>query len=107
MKYAPFPVVGAPAGMALGGGCEILLHCAAVQAHAETYMGLVEVGVGLVPGWGGCKEMLHALDAQSQAARRPDARRAQAFETIASPRSRSRRRRRATCWSCARATGSP
>jgi 3-hydroxyacyl-CoA dehydrogenase len=58
VKFAPFPVVGAPSGMALGGGCEILLHCAAVQAHAETYMGLVEVGVGLVPGWGGCKEML-------------------------------------------------
>ena len=57
MKYAPFPVVGAPAGMALGGGCEILLHCDAVQAHAETYMGLVEVGVGVVPGWGGCKEL--------------------------------------------------
>jgi 3-hydroxyacyl-CoA dehydrogenase len=57
MKYAPFPTVGAPSGMALGGGCEILLHCSAVQAHAETYMGLVEVGVGVVPGWGGCKEM--------------------------------------------------
>jgi 3-hydroxyacyl-CoA dehydrogenase len=58
MKFAPFPIVGAPSGMALGGGCEILLHCAAVQAHAETYMGLVETGVGIVPGWGGCKEML-------------------------------------------------
>lgn len=58
LKYAPFPVVGAPSGMALGGGCEILLHCDAVQAHAETYMGLVEVGVGLLPAWGGCKEML-------------------------------------------------
>ncbi len=58
LKYAPFPVVGAPSGMALGGGCETLLHCDAVQAHAETYIGLVEVGVGLVPGWGGCKEML-------------------------------------------------
>jgi 3-hydroxyacyl-CoA dehydrogenase len=58
LKYAPFPVVGAPSGMALGGGCEILLHCHAIQAHAESYMGLVEVGVGLVPGWGGCKEML-------------------------------------------------
>ena len=58
LKYAPFPVVGAPSGMALGGGCEILLHCDAVQAHAETYMGLVEAGVGVVPGWGGCKEML-------------------------------------------------
>lgn len=58
MKYAPFPIVGAPAGMALGGGCEVLLHCSALQAHAETYMGLVEVGVGVIPGWGGCKEML-------------------------------------------------
>ena len=58
LKYAPFPVVAAPAGMALGGGCEVLLHADAVQAHAETYSGLVEVGVGVVPGWGGCKEML-------------------------------------------------
>ena len=58
LKYAPFPVVSAPAGMALGGGCEILLHSDAVQAHAESYIGLVECGVGLVPGWGGCKEML-------------------------------------------------
>ena len=58
VKYAPFPVVGAPSGMALGGGCEVLLHCAAIQAHAETYMGLVETGVGIVPAWGGCKEML-------------------------------------------------
>ncbi|NKB55978.1 MAG: 3-hydroxyacyl-CoA dehydrogenase [Alphaproteobacteria bacterium] len=58
LKYAPFPVVGAPAGMALGGGCEVLMHCDAVQAHAETYTGLVEVGVGVIPGWGGCKEML-------------------------------------------------
>jgi 3-hydroxyacyl-CoA dehydrogenase len=58
LKYAKFPVVGAPSGMALGGGCEILLHCSAVQAHAETYMGLVEVGVGIIPAWGGCKEML-------------------------------------------------
>ncbi|WML88144.1 3-hydroxyacyl-CoA dehydrogenase/enoyl-CoA hydratase family protein [Thiothrix subterranea] len=59
LKYAPFPVIGAPSGMALGGGCEILLHCDALQAHAETYVGLVETGVGLIPGWGGCKEMLH------------------------------------------------
>ena len=63
VKYAPFPVVAAPAGMALGGGCEVVLHAAAVQAHAESYMGLVETGVGLVPGWGGCKELVfrHAL----------------------------------------------
>lgn len=44
--------------MALGGGCEILLHSDAVQAHAESYIGLVEVGVGLIPGWGGSKEMV-------------------------------------------------
>ncbi len=58
LKYAPFPVVAAPTGLCLGGGCEILLHVDSVQAHAETNMGLVEVGVGLIPGWGGCKEML-------------------------------------------------
>jgi 3-hydroxyacyl-CoA dehydrogenase len=58
LKYAPFPVVGAPAGMALGGGCEILLHCDAIQAHAELYTGLVECSVGLIPAWGGCGEML-------------------------------------------------
>jgi 3-hydroxyacyl-CoA dehydrogenase len=58
LKFAPFPVVTAASGMALGGGCEILMHSDAVQAHVETYTGLVEVGVGIVPGWGGCKEML-------------------------------------------------
>jgi 3-hydroxyacyl-CoA dehydrogenase len=58
LRKAPFPVVGAPAGMALGGGCEILLHCDAIQAYAETFMGLVECGVGLIPGWGGCLAML-------------------------------------------------
>ena len=58
LKYAPFPVVSAPSGMALGGGCEVLLHSTAVQAHAESYIGLVEVGVGLIPAWGGCKELV-------------------------------------------------
>ncbi|MGH1378671.1 MAG: 3-hydroxyacyl-CoA dehydrogenase/enoyl-CoA hydratase family protein [Alphaproteobacteria bacterium] len=58
LKFADFPMVSAPSGMALGGGCEILLSADAVQAHAETYTGLVEVGVGLLPGWGGCKEMI-------------------------------------------------
>ena len=57
LKYAPFPVVAAPAGMALGGGCEIVLAADAVQAHSESYMGLVEVGVGVLPGFGGCKEL--------------------------------------------------
>ncbi|HEU0067586.1 MAG TPA: 3-hydroxyacyl-CoA dehydrogenase NAD-binding domain-containing protein, partial [Sphingomonas sp.] len=58
LKYAPFPVVSAPAGLALGGGCEVLLHSDAIQAHAETYAGLVECGVGLIPGWGGNGEMI-------------------------------------------------
>jgi len=58
LKYAPFPVVGSLTGMALGGGCEITLHCNAVAGHIESYPGLVEVGVGLIPAWGGCKEML-------------------------------------------------
>jgi 3-hydroxyacyl-CoA dehydrogenase len=58
LKYSPFPVVSSLAGMALGGGCEIVLHSNAVQAHMESYPGLVEVGVGLIPAWGGCKEML-------------------------------------------------
>ncbi len=58
IKYAPGPVVAAPQGMALGGGCEISLHSARIQAAAESYIGLVETGVGLVPGGGGTKEML-------------------------------------------------
>jgi 3-hydroxyacyl-CoA dehydrogenase len=58
IKHADVPVVIAPAGMALGGGCEIALHGDRVQAAAETYMGLVEVGVGLIPAGGGTKEML-------------------------------------------------
>ncbi|MBW6533114.1 enoyl-CoA hydratase/isomerase family protein [Sphingomonas sp. RRHST34] len=61
LKYAPFPVVSAPSGLALGGGCEVLLHSDAVQAHAESYVGLVECGVGLVPGWGGHGELLDRL----------------------------------------------
>ena len=58
LKYAPKPVVAAPQGMALGGGCEISIHTARVHAAAELYMGLVEVGVGLIPGGGGTKEMV-------------------------------------------------
>ncbi|QIX62053.1 3-hydroxyacyl-CoA dehydrogenase [Hymenobacter sp. BT18] len=57
MRYSSIPVVGAPHGLALGGGCELNLHCDRVVAAAETYMGLVEFGVGLIPGGGGTKEM--------------------------------------------------
>lgn len=58
IKYAPFPVVAALAGAALGGGCEIVLHCDAVQAHLECSIGLVERNVGILPGWGGIAQML-------------------------------------------------
>jgi 3-hydroxyacyl-CoA dehydrogenase len=58
LKYSPKPVVSAPQGMALGGGCEIGLHSVKIQAAAEAYIGLVETGVGLIPGGGGTKEML-------------------------------------------------
>ncbi len=56
MRYSSIPVIAAPHGMALGGGCEICMHSDKVIAHAETYMGLVEFGVGLLPGGGGTKE---------------------------------------------------
>jgi 3-hydroxyacyl-CoA dehydrogenase len=58
IRRAPFPVVAAPHGLALGGGAELTLHADAVQAGAELYMGLVEVGVGLIPAGGGTKELL-------------------------------------------------
>jgi 3-hydroxyacyl-CoA dehydrogenase len=73
IKFSPKPVVVAPFGLTLGGGTEISLHAAALQPHAELYMGLVEVGVGLLPGAGGCKEMLlRAVD--SAASIRPGGR---------------------------------
>jgi 3-hydroxyacyl-CoA dehydrogenase len=63
LKTAPKPVVVAPFGMALGGGCEVTLHGSRVRAAAETYLGLVELGVGLIPAGGGTKEMvLRAAD---------------------------------------------
>jgi 3-hydroxyacyl-CoA dehydrogenase len=58
LRYAAVPVVVCPAGMTLAGGCEIALHGDRLQAAAETYMGLVEVGVGLIPAGGGTKEMV-------------------------------------------------
>jgi 3-hydroxyacyl-CoA dehydrogenase len=91
IKFSPKPVVIAPFGLTLGGGAEISLHAAALQPHAELYIGLVEVGVGLLPGGGGCKEMLlRAID--SAATIRPGGRAEsvelmealkKAFETIA------------------------
>ena len=58
LKYSPIPVVAAPTGQTLGGGCEVILHCHHARALTESYIGLVEVGVGLIPAGGGCKELL-------------------------------------------------
>ncbi len=82
LKYAEVPVVAAATGMCVGGGCEVLLHCDAVQAHAESYIGLVEVGVGIIPGWGGCKEMLARLPDFGISSGGPMGAPMQAFETI-------------------------
>lgn len=71
LKYAPFPTVVAVAGLALGGGCEVLLHCAAVQAHAESYIGLVEASIGILPAWGGCGELLLRMRSDPRTARGP------------------------------------
>jgi 3-hydroxyacyl-CoA dehydrogenase len=78
IKYCPRPVIAAPFGFCFGGGAEMAMHSARRQVHAELYIGLVETGVGLLPGGGGCKEMtLHA-----EASGAPDALR-KAFETVA------------------------
>jgi 3-hydroxyacyl-CoA dehydrogenase len=85
IKYFEKPVVAAPFGMTLAGGCEVCLACAKMQAAAETYMGLVEVGVGLIPSGGGTKEMLlrstEAIPPDVDADYFPFIRRA--FETVA------------------------
>lgn len=82
-KFSSIPVVSAPAGLTLGGGCELSLHCDAIQAHAETYIGLVEVGVGLIPGGGGTKELTLRV-ADSVASGDPELNRLQeAFMNIA------------------------
>ena len=62
LKYSPRPVVAAPFARVLGGACEVVMHCTRAQAAAETYMGLVEVGVGVIPAAGGCKELLIRLN---------------------------------------------
>ena len=84
LKYSAVPVVVAPAGLALGGGAEIALHGDRVQASAETYMGLVEVGVGLIPAGGGTKEMtIRAMDQLATPQSDPLPHVQKAFETVA------------------------
>ena len=88
LKYSPIPIVAAPAGRVLGGGCEIIMHASHARAYAESYIGLVEVGVGLIPAGGGCKELLIRLGAtvEMQKAKKtggPFTPTRRAFETIA------------------------
>ena len=82
LKYAPFPVVAAPSGMAIGGGCEICLAADAIQAHAESYMGLVEVGVGVVPAWAGTTEMIQRWMTRKKRPGGPMPAISKVFETI-------------------------
>ena len=82
LRYSPVPVVVAPAGLAIGGGCEMVLHADRVQAAAETYMGQVEAGVGLIPAGCGTKELtVRAIDATAPGTE-PLPRLQRAFETI-------------------------
>lgn len=83
LRYADVPVVVATAGLALGGGCEIALHGDRIQAAAETYIGLVEVGVGLIPAGGGTKAMLARAMHRAGAGAHPLAPSQAVFETIA------------------------
>ena len=88
LKYSSIPVVAAPSGRALGGGCEIIMHSNHARAHAESYIGLVEVGLGLVPAGGGCKELLlrYGASLESQLAKKtggPFTPSRRAFEIIA------------------------
>ncbi|MAG71311.1 MAG: 3-hydroxyacyl-CoA dehydrogenase [Acidobacteria bacterium] len=84
LQRAPVPVVAAPAGLTLGGGCEVVLHADTVQAAAECYVGLVETGVGLIPAGGGTKEMVARASAATtlEDAADPTVASRQVFETI-------------------------
>jgi 3-hydroxyacyl-CoA dehydrogenase len=88
LKYSPVPIVAALAGRALGGGCEIVMHCHHTRAFAESYMGQVEGAMGLIPAGGGCKELLlrYGADIETQLAKKtggPFTPVRKAFETIA------------------------
>ena len=82
LKYAPLPVVAAPFGLTLGGGCELALHCDAIVAHAELNAGLPEPNVGLLPGWGGCTQILARMTRKAGIPRGPLATAAAAFDVL-------------------------
>ena len=82
LKYSNFPVISAPSGMALGGGCELLLHSNFVQAHVECYIGLTEAALGICPAWGGCKELLSRFENNKNMPNGPMPAIMKAFQTI-------------------------
>ncbi len=71
LKYSKFPVIAAPFNLALGGGCEIILHSNYVQAHIESYIGLTEAALGILPAWGGCKELLSRFSSNKKTPKGP------------------------------------
>ncbi|MGB6055657.1 MAG: enoyl-CoA hydratase/isomerase family protein, partial [Burkholderiaceae bacterium] len=76
LKYAPFPAVAAAFGLTLGGGCELMMHCDATFAHAELNAGFPELNVGIVPGWGGCTQLVLRMADRADGVQRT-------FETVA------------------------
>ncbi len=83
LKYASFPSVAAISGYALGGGCELALHCSAIEAHAESAIGLPETSVGLIPDWGGIRELLIRTRTNGDLAKGPMPSISRTFELIA------------------------
>jgi len=82
LKYSKFPVIAAPFNLALGGGCEIILHSDYVQAHIELYIGLTEAALGILPAWGGCKELLSRFSSNDSFPKGPMAAVMKTFELI-------------------------
>ena len=83
LRYCSIPTIAAVEGLAIGGGCEFLMHCDRVVAALESYIGLVEVGVGLIPAGGGCKLLAQRADQLTPATQDPSAYIQQYFETVA------------------------
>ena len=82
LKYSKFPVIAAPFNLALGGGCEIILHSDYVQAHIELYIGLTEAALGILPAWGGCKELLSRFSSNNTIPKGPMVAIIKTFELI-------------------------
>jgi 3-hydroxyacyl-CoA dehydrogenase len=86
LAQANFPIVAAPSGFAIGGGCEIILHCTAIQAYAEANIGLVETGIGVVPAWGGTMRMVRRAFERDLTTSTPAQQMIRVFDTIGNAR---------------------